>query len=78
MKVKFNTTQDASQFVNTCSKFSQVDVSMSSGSTTVDGKSLMGILGFGLGKVLDCDLITQDVEAEKLLTTMLGKFTAED
>jgi len=76
MKVKLNSPEDISDFVNACGKFSGVHTSVTYMSRTVDGRSLMGIIGFGTGKELRVDIITQDAEAEAeaKLTAMLQKF----
>jgi len=74
MKVKLNSPEDISDFVNACGRFSGVHTSVTYMSRTVDGRSLMGIIALGTGKELNVDIITQDADAEAKLTSMLQKF----
>lgn len=78
MKVVFKSPEEVSEFAGICGKYDGVDVSVTNKSMTVDGCSVVGILGFGTGKVLDVDIITQDKAAEAELIGKLQKFAPEE
>lgn len=59
MRVKFNEISEVNEFALISNKFSSLDIDLKYGRYTVDAKSILGILSFGLGKEL-CLSITDN------------------
>lgn len=77
MKVIFNKPEEVADFVRANEKFKNVQVLVSHGSKIVDGKSLMGLLGYGTGVLLDVKIITDDIDTEESLKVLLKRFVVE-
>ena len=77
MKVIFNKPEEVADFVRANEKFKNVQVLVSHGSKTVDGNSLMGLLGYGTGVLLDVKIITDDIDTEESLKVLLKRFVVE-
>ena len=54
-KIKFYTINDVKEFVYAVSKF-EVNIDISYGNTTLDGKSIAGLMTVGLCKELNCTI----------------------
>lgn len=55
IKIKLNTVNDAGLFVAKCGEY-PVEVDFVCGRYTVDAKSLMGVLGVGLGRECEVEI----------------------
>lgn len=59
VKVKFETMQDCKKYVMAIENY-PFSIDLQCGRQIIDGKSMLGILGFGLRKVLELRLHTDD------------------
>lgn len=64
VKVIFNSIEECVRYVKTVEDV-PFHIDLLSGSRMIDGKSMLGIMGFGLRKVLEIHPHTVDPEAEK-------------
>lgn len=64
IKIKLNTVKDAGLFVAKCSEY-PVDVDFICGRYVIDAKSLMGVLGIGLGR--ECEVEIHSCYKENLI-----------
>lgn len=62
--VKFATTDQMIQFVNIV-EYDEADIDLKNGSRVVDAKSLLGVLSFGINKLLE--LVVFDSICDSLL-----------
>ena len=72
MKLIFKTPDDICEFVNTVSRF-DYDVDIKCGRVTVDAKSLLGLMQFGVNNVLELRVHSDDCGE---LREALEKFAA--
>ena len=72
MKLMFKTPDDICEFVNTVSRF-DYDVDIKCGRVTVDAKSLLGLMQFGVNNVLELREHSDDCSE---LREALEKFAA--
>lgn len=64
IKVKFESMQDCQKYVMAVENY-PFNIDLQCGRQIIDGKSMLGILGFGLRKVLELRLHTEDEEVKK-------------
>lgn len=64
INVIFNSIEECVRYVNIVENV-PFHIDLLSGNRIIDGKSMLGIMGFGLRKVLEMHLHTEDLEAEK-------------
>ena len=62
VKVKFDTMEDCQRYVLAVENY-PFSIDLQCGRLVIDGKSMLGILGFGLRRVLELRLHTEDQEA---------------
>jgi phosphotransferase system HPr-like phosphotransfer protein len=60
-KIKLVTFQDATEYIQIANNY-EGDINITFGSITLDGKSISGLFGLGLSKVLDIRLISDNTE----------------
>lgn len=72
MKLMFKTPDDICEFVNTVSRF-DYDVDIKCGRVTVDAKSLLGLMQFGVNNVLELQVHSDECSE---LREALEKFAA--
>lgn len=54
-KIKLNTPEDVSHFVNICSKYS-CDINIYDGRSVIDAKSLVGVFAISQGKEIEVEI----------------------
>lgn len=64
MNVLIPRKEDVEDFVRKVSKF-PYDVNLTSGHLAIDAKSIVGVLGMGIGKVLKIEANTDNLESMK-------------
>lgn len=64
IKVRFESMQDCQKYVMAIENY-PFNIDLQCGRQIIDGKSMLGILGFGLRKVLELRLHTEDEEVKK-------------
>lgn len=69
VKVKFNTMEECQKYVLAIENY-PFSIDLQCGRRVIDGKSMLGILGFGLRRVLELRLHTEDKE---ITDEILGK-----
>lgn len=58
-KIRLSTPEMVSGFVNVCSKY-ECDINVYDGSKCLDAKSIVGMFGIALGKVIEVQAICSD------------------
>ena len=71
MKLMFKTPDDICEFVNTVSRF-DYDVDIKCGRVTVDAKSLLGLMQFGVNNVLELRVPSDDCSELREALEMLA------
>lgn len=66
VKVVFNSMEDCARFAKEVENF-PFNIDLQNGSRVIDGKSMLGILGFGLRNVLELRVHTEDEELKEEL-----------
>lgn len=75
MVIRLKTIEDASEFSRVCEDYeSPVDVKR--GRYIVDGKSFLGVMGFGLETELEVEMITDNEDLRKDFEEHIEKFKA--
>lgn len=69
VKVVFNSMEECEKYIRAVENF-PFNIDLQCGSRIIDGKSALGILGFGLRKVLELRAHTEEPEA---WSELLGK-----
>lgn len=64
VKVKFESMEDCQKYVKAVENY-PFNIDLQWGRQVIDGKSMLGILGFGLHKVLELKLQTENEEIRK-------------
>lgn len=68
IKVSFDNPKDVLDFVNRVTKY-PFDLDMTRGSYMIDGKSVLGIMGLGVGNIMDLKIYgdVQGTECQAML-----------
>lgn len=64
VKVMFGSMQECEKYVMAVENY-PFNIDLQCGRQIIDGKSMLGILGFGLRKVLELNMHTEDEEAKR-------------
>lgn len=59
MKIKLNTPDDMTEFVNRCMKYS-CDINIYDGSVVLDAKSIIGVFAISSNKIVEVQIISSN------------------
>lgn len=71
VKVMFDSMQECEKYVMAVENY-PFNIDLQCGRQIIDGKSMLGILGFGLRKVLELNMHTEDEEAKREIIEKIG------
>lgn len=78
MKIRLNNSADATTVVSIANKFKDCDIDGSIGRYIIDLKSILGVLSFGLPKVIDVVIQSDNTKLIEDLEHQLGFWKVED
>lgn len=78
MKIRLNNSADAKAVVSIANKFKDCDIDGSIGRCIIDLKSILGVLSFGLPKVIDVVIQSDNTKLIEDLEHQLGFWKVED
>lgn len=77
IKVVFDSMEECRKYLHTVENL-PYDLDLQWGSCVIDGKSMLGVLGFGLRKILELRMHTDDAEEEGKLMKQLDFCTCRE
>lgn len=78
MKIRLNNSADATAVVSIANKFKDCDIDGSIGRCIIDLKSILGVLSFGLPKVIDVVIQSDNTKLIEDLEHQLGFWKVEE
>lgn len=78
MKIRLNNSADATAVVSIANKFKDCDIDGSIGRCIIDLKSILGVLSFGLPKVIEVVIQSDNTKLIEDLEHQLGFWKVED